>query len=49
MINNKRKENKMREEDVKEITPEEILAEYQGLPLNEPQDEGENLIKVEEA
>ena len=39
----------MREEEIQEITPEEILAEYQGLPLEEPQDEGENLIKVEEA
>lgn len=39
----------MRDEDIQEITPEEILAEYQGLPLKEPQDEGENLITVEEA
>ena len=40
----------MREEEkIEEITPEEILAEYQGLPLEEPQDEGDNLIKVEEA
>ena len=37
----------MREEDIKEITPEEILAEYQGLPLNEPQDEGDDLVKVD--
>lgn len=37
----------MREEET--ITPAEILAEYQGLPESEPQDEGENLIKVEEA
>ena len=39
----------MLDEEKQEITPEEILAEYQGLPLEEPQDEGENLIKVEEA
>ena len=39
----------MREEEIKEITPEEILAEYQSLPVSEAQDEGENLIKVEEA
>lgn len=32
-----------------EITPEEILAEYQETPMPETQDEGENLIKVEEA
>ncbi len=32
-----------------EITPEEILAEYQETPMPEIQDEGENLIKVEEA
>lgn len=32
-----------------EITPEEILAEYQETPMSEAQDEGENLIKVEEA
>lgn len=31
-----------------QITPEEILAEYQG-EQPEAQDEGENLIKVEEA
>ena len=39
----------MRDEETQETTPEEILAEYQGLPLGEPQDEGDNLIKVEEA
>ena len=32
-----------------EITPEEILAEDQETPVPEIQDEGENLIKVEEA
>ena len=32
-----------------QITPEEILAEYQEMPMPEVQDEGENLIKVEEA
>ena len=36
----------MREEET--ITPEEILAQYQETPMPEKQDEGENLIKVEE-
>lgn len=39
----------MRDEEIQEITPEEILEEYHGLPVDVPQDEGENLIKVEEA
>ena len=37
----------MREEEIKETTPEEILAEYQE-EQPEAQDEGENLITVEE-
>ena len=42
----------MREEEPisTEITPEEILAQYNGCQcIPENQDEGENLIKVEEA
>lgn len=32
-----------------EITPEEILAEYQNTPMPETQDEGDSLIRIEEA
>lgn len=32
-----------------ETTTQEILAEYQEMPISENQDEGEDLIKVEEA
>lgn len=32
-----------------ETTPEEILEEYKGKPESENQDEGEDLVKVEEA
>lgn len=35
-------------EEIQEITPEEILAQYQE-EQPENQDEGEDLIKVEEA
>ena len=43
----------MREEeqtikDVEETSVEEILAQYQDMPECQDQDEGENLIKVEE-
>lgn len=40
----------MREEEkAEEITVEEILAQYQNMPEAEAQDEGDDLIKVEEA
>ncbi len=37
----------MREEEIKEITPEEILAEYQE-EQPEAQDEGEDLVTLGE-
>lgn len=34
--------------EIEEITAEEILQEYQAIDTEMPQDEGENLLKVDE-